>query len=76
MGTTSSASTSGHITGPPAEKAYAVDPVGVAMTTPSQPKVDNGRPSISTVTSSIRSRAAFSTVTSFSAQLRAITSPS
>ena len=30
IGTTSSASTSGHTTGPPAENAYAVDPVGVA----------------------------------------------
>ena len=30
IGTISSASTSGHTTGPPAENAYAVDPVGVA----------------------------------------------
>ena len=45
-----------------------MDPVGVAMTMPSQPHVDSGRPSISTVSSSIRSREAFSTVTSFSAQ--------
>ena len=33
----SSASTSGQTTGPPAEKAYAVEPVGVAHSTPSQP---------------------------------------
>ena len=37
IGTSSSASTSGHTTGPPAENAYAVEPVGVAHTTPSQP---------------------------------------
>ena len=35
---------------------------------PSQPHVDSGRPSTSMTTSSIRSRAAFSTVASFSAQ--------
>src|SRR6476661_3533085 len=53
--------------GPPAEKLYAVEPVGVAQTTPSQPHRDNGRPSISTTTSSIRSRDAFSTLASLSA---------
>src|SRR5215467_13650033 len=37
IGTSSSASTSGQTTGPPAENAYAVEPVGVAQTTPSQP---------------------------------------
>ena len=68
IGTSSIASTSGHTTGPPAENAYAVEPVGVAITMPSQPQVDRGRPSISTTTSSMRSREAFSTVTSFSAQ--------
>ena len=41
--------------------------MGVAMTMPSQPHVDRGRPSISTVSSSIRSREAFSTVTSLRA---------
>ena len=40
--------TSGHITGPPAENAYAVEPVGVAHSTPSQPNADTGRPSTST----------------------------
>ena len=40
-------STSGHTTGPPAENAYAVEPVAVAATTPSQPNVDSGRPSTS-----------------------------
>jgi hypothetical protein len=30
---------------PPAEKAYAVEPVGVAQRTPSQPKLVSGRPS-------------------------------
>src|SRR5690606_35957163 len=39
-GTRSIASTSGHTTGPPAENACAVDPVDVAITTPSQPKAD------------------------------------
>ena len=56
IGTSSSASTSGQTTGPPAENAYAVEPVGVAHTTPSQPKRDSGRPSTSTAISSIRSR--------------------
>ena len=37
IGTSSNASTSGQTTGPPAEKAYAVEPVGVAHRTPSQP---------------------------------------
>ncbi len=40
------------------------------MTTPSQPTVDSGRPSTSMTTSSMRSRAAFSTVASLSAQHR------
>ena len=55
-GTTSIASTPGQTTGPPAENAYAVDPVGVATRTPSQAQRDSGRPSTSTSTSSIRSR--------------------
>ena len=49
-GTTSSAWTEGHTTGPPAENAYAVDPVGVAHTMPSQPQRDSGRRSISSTT--------------------------
>ena len=65
------ACTDGHTTGPPAENAYAVDPVGVAQTMPSPPQRDSGRPSTSTTTSSMRSRDAFSTVTSLSAQSRA-----
>ena len=76
IGTMSNASTSGQTTGPPAENAYAVDPVGVAHTTPSQPQRDSGRPSTSVTTSSIRSRAAFSTVASFRAQVCATTAPS
>src|SRR4029453_16555546 len=44
IGTISNASTSGQTTGPPAENAYAVEPVGVAHTTPSQPHRDSGRP--------------------------------
>src|SRR5690349_9751756 len=75
IGTMSSASTSGQTTGPPAENAYAVDPVGVEQTTPSQPQRDSGRPSTSMITSIIRSLAAFSTVASFSAQVAARTSP-
>ncbi len=75
-GTISSASTSGQTTGPPAENAYAVEPVGVAQTTPSQPQRDSGRPSTSMMTSITRSRAAFSTDTSLSAQPRANSVPS
>ena len=74
-GTTAIASTLGQITGPPAEKLYAVDPVGVDTTMPSQPKLDSGRPSISRTTSIIRSRLAFSTVASLSAQVSKITAP-
>src|SRR6185312_3827317 len=68
-GTRSIASRLGQTTGPPAENEYAVDPVGVDITTPSQPKDDSGRPSTSMTTSSIRSRLAFSTVASLSAQV-------
>ncbi len=68
IGTISSASTSGHTTGPPAEKAYAVEPVGVAQTMPSQPKPVTGRPSISRTTSRMRSGDTFWTAASFSAQ--------
>src|SRR5690606_24712877 len=52
-GTSSVASTSGQTTGPPAENAWAVEPVDVAITTPSQPKEESGRPSTSTTTSTI-----------------------
>ena len=69
IGTISSASTPGQTIGPPALKLYAVDPVGVAHTTPSQPNLLSGRPSTSTTTSSIRCRAAFSTLASLSAQV-------
>ena len=69
------ASTSGHTTGPPAEKAYAVDPVGVATTRPSQPNRVSGRPSTSRTISSIRWRLAFSTAISLSAQVRATSRP-
>ena len=76
MGTTSSASTAGQTTGPPALKAYAVDPVGVAATTPSQPQRDSGRPSTSTTTSNMRSRTPFSTEASLRAQPVPSSSPS
>ena len=59
-----SASTSGQMTGPPAENAYAVDPVGVESSRPSQAQRDSGRRSTSTSSSSIRSRAALSMDTS------------
>ena len=74
-GTTSRASTFGQITGPPAEKAYAVEPVGVDSSTPSQAQRDSGRPSTSTSTSSTRSRDAFSTETSLTAYDVQATSP-
>src|SRR5690606_26978436 len=45
IGTRMSASTSGQTMGPPAENEYAVEPVGVARMTPSQPKEDTGRAS-------------------------------
>ena len=66
-GSTSIASTPGQTTGPPAEKAYAVEPVGVETSMPSQAQRDSGRPSTSTSTSSIRSRDAFSIETSLMA---------
>lgn len=68
IGTISNASTSGHTTGPPAENAYAVDPVGVAQTIPSHPNPVTGRPSISSTTSSNFSAPAFCTAASFNAQ--------
>src|SRR5690606_35634423 len=75
IGTISSASTSGQTTGPPAEKAYAVEPVGVAHTMPSQPNPVTGRPSISRTTSSIRSGDTFCTAASLSAQSVCTTLP-
>src|SRR5262249_48605874 len=75
IGTSSSASTSGQTIGPPAENAYAVDPVGVAQTTPSPPHRDRGRSSISVTTSIIRRRAGFSTLASFSAHVLAAPGP-
>ena len=75
IGTSSSASTSGQTTGPPAENAYAVEPVGVAQMTPSQPYRDSRRPSTSTRTSSMRSRAPFSTLASLSAHESATWAP-
>src|SRR5262249_60321102 len=75
IGTSSSASTSGQTIGPPAENPYAVDPGGVAQTTPPHARRDSGRPSISVTTSIIRSRATFSTLASLSAQVVAVTVP-
>ena len=76
IGTSSSASTSGQTIGPPAENAYAVEPVGVAQMTPSHAHRDSGRPSISVTTSIMRARAIFSTLASLSAQVVAVTAPS
>src|SRR3954469_20457343 len=69
IGTSSIASTSGHTIGPPAENAYAVDPVGVATITPSHPHRDSGRPSTSATISTIRWRCDFSTEHSLSAHV-------
>ena len=55
----------------PGGEVVGGEPVGVAHTTPSQPHRDSGRPSTSTTTSSIRSRAAFSTLASLRAQVLA-----
>ena len=74
-GTSSRASTSGQTIGPPAENEYAVEPVGVAHTTPSHSQRDNGRPSTSTIRSSIRSSGAFSMETSLSAQVCTTSTP-
>ncbi len=68
IGTRRSASTSGHTMGPPAENEYAVDPVGVARMTPSQPNAETGRESTPRTTSIIRDFEVFSTVASLSAQ--------
>ena len=51
-----------------AENACAVEPVAVAVTTPSHPNDESGRPSTPSTTSIMRSRCAFSTVASLSAQ--------
>ena len=52
-----------------------MDPVGVAHTTPSHSQRDRGRPSTSTMRSSIRSSGAFSIETSLSAQVWATSTP-
>ena len=75
IGRTTRASTSGHTTGPPAENAYAVEPVGVAQIKPSQPHLEIGRPSISKNSSTIVA-CSLSTVTSLSAHPFAISCPS
>ena len=62
--------------GPPVENAYAVDPVGVAHSRPSQPKRSSGRSSTATAISSIRSRLVRSSDASLSAHVRAVTVPS
>ena len=72
LGTTRTASTAGHTIGPPALKAYAVEPVGVEHNTPSQPNAVNRSPSTSIATSRIRSREDFSSDASFRAQVRTI----
>ena len=52
LGTTMMASKSGHTTGPPAENAYAVEPVGLDTITPSHPNADTGLSSMDTTTPS------------------------
>jgi hypothetical protein len=56
FGTTKIASNSGHNTGPPAENAYAVEPVGVEIITPSHPNELTGRPSTSKIASNTPER--------------------
>ena len=56
FGTTKIASNSGHNTGPPAENAYAVEPVGVEIITPSHPNELTGRPSTSKIASNTPDR--------------------
>ena len=58
--------TSGLTIGPRAENEYAVDPVGVATTTPSAENVVTYSPSTSTASRTSRCRARFSTMISFS----------
>lgn len=53
-----------------------MEPVGVARTTPSQPKAVSGELSTETTTSSIRSRWDFSTEASLRAHVRATSRPS
>ena len=53
-----------------------MEPVGVAHSTPSQPKLVSGRPSMEMTTSSTRERSAFSMDTSLSAHVPPTTVPS
>ena len=67
--------TSGLTIGPRAENEYAVDPVGVATTTPSAENVVTYSPSTSTARRTRRCRARFSTMISFSAHCGANSAP-
>jgi hypothetical protein len=59
-------STVGTTTGPPAESEYAVDPVGVEITTPSAPYAPIGSPSIDTSNRTTRAKPPLCSTTSFS----------
>ena len=67
-GTNCKAFTFGHMIGPPAENAYAVEPVGVDTITPSQPNELISTSSTRMDSSTILPRSARSSVMSFSAQ--------
>ncbi|CDC14567.1 unknown [Bifidobacterium pseudocatenulatum CAG:263] len=67
-GTNCNAFTFGHMIGPPAENAYAVEPVGVDTITPSQPKELISTSSTRIDSSTILPRSARSNVMSFNAQ--------
>src|SRR5215213_434391 len=76
LGTTRMASRSGQTIGPPAENAHAVEPVGVATSTPSHPKADTGRPSTSSTAPRTPRRGPFSRLASLRAQPRLTIRPS
>src|ERR1019366_3605189 len=67
IGVTSIAFTVGITIGPPADRLYAVDPVGVDRITPSARNTATGWPSIETEKSAMRAIVPFATTTSFSA---------
>ncbi|MNT99116.1 hypothetical protein D3C72_2418830 [compost metagenome] len=76
MGARTHAGTSGAMIGPPADKAYAVEPVGVARIMPSVPYVATRDSPAKTSNSSIRDEVPFRTTPSFNAVCRASVSPS
>src|SRR5208283_3472398 len=75
-GVTTKEVTDGISTGPPAAREYAVEPVGVAMMTPSALQLNTKTPSMTRSKSKSRAIALLLTTASFNAKYRATLLPS